>query len=191
MANYCSTQITISGEESDIDILYLHLERALKYAEKQNKDWLGNILCYLGEDPENYSCRGCVIYMEKQNESIIIDTETAWVPMLVPFRLMIDKYAPEVDMVYTAEELGTGIFCTNDPAEDEYYIDAFYYEGDDNFPANLVTCESYLSKRELYKELVTATNRNGSMEDLIQELQDEFEHFRVYEMEYVEESNWG
>ena len=100
--------------------------------------WLGNIVGNSGlaewkmrengtEDfVPNIRCRGSLQNFEYHKENIYITTETAWGPMLEMWKLLCDKYLPDADIYYTAEESGNGLYKTNNPdVIGKYYIDTW------------------------------------------------------------------
>ena len=143
MPNWCYTNITICHDDKNkLKDFFDKVEEWMKKPYKTNDfdtyslGWLGNIVGNSGlaewkvkengrEDfVPSISCRGSLQTFELHENSINIDTETAWGPMLEMWRLLCDKYLPGADIYYTAEESGNGLYQTNDPdVADTYYID--------------------------------------------------------------------
>ena len=143
MPNWCYTNITIChNDKNKLKDFFDKVEEWIKKPYKTNDfdtyslGWLGNIVGNSGlaewkvkengrEDfVPSISCRGSLQTFELHENSINIDTETAWGPMLEMWRLLCDKYLPGADIYYTAEESGNGLYQTNDPNVDgTYYID--------------------------------------------------------------------
>lgn len=143
MPNWCYTNITIChNDKNKLKDFFNKVEEWRKKPYKTNDfdtyslGWLGNIVGNSGlaewkvkengrEDfVPSISCRGSLQTFELHDDSINIDTETAWGPMLEMWRLLCDKYLPGADIYYTAEESGNGLYQTNDPdVADTYYID--------------------------------------------------------------------
>ena len=143
MPNWCYTNITIChNDKNKLKDFFDKVEEWIKKPYKTNDfdtyslGWLGNIVGNSGlaewkvkengrEDfVPSISCRGSLQTFELHENSINIDTETAWGPMLEMWRLLCDKYLPGADIYYTAEESGNGLYQTNDPdVADTYYID--------------------------------------------------------------------
>lgn len=143
MPNWCYTNINIChNDKNKLKEFFNKVEEWRKKPYKTNDfdtyslGWLGNIVGNSGlaewkvkengrEDfVPNISCRGSLQTFELHDDSINIDTETAWGPMLEMWRLLCDKYLPGADIYYTAEESGNGLYQTNDPNVDgTYYID--------------------------------------------------------------------
>ncbi len=75
-------------------------------------------------DFEKLYCRGYVVddtFYENVNE-ITIETETAWEPMLEMWQVLLDKYLPDAEFIYTAAQQGDGIYETNDPDYQGKYV---------------------------------------------------------------------
>ena len=143
MPNWCYTNITIChNDKNKLKDFFDKVEEWIKKPYKTNDfdtyslGWLGNIVGNSGlaewkvkengrEDfVPSISCRGSLQTFELHENSINIDTETAWGPMLEMWRLLCDKYLPGADIYYTAEESDNGLYQTNDPNVDgTYYID--------------------------------------------------------------------
>lgn len=143
MPNWCYTNINIChNDKNKLKDFFDKVEEWRKKPYKTNDfdlyslGWLGNIVGNSGlaewKAKENgredfvpsISCRGSLQTFELHDDSINIDTETAWGPMLEMWRLLCDKYLPGADIYYTAEESGNGIYQTNDPdVASTYYID--------------------------------------------------------------------
>ena len=132
MPNWCYTNITISHhDETKVEDLYK------KICEWSHKDfcengfhdgWLGNIVGNSGiADPlgkDAPRCRGTLNSIYFEGGQISLSTETAWAPMLKMWRMLLDKYLPDAELIFTAEEPGCGLFETNDPdVIGKYYID--------------------------------------------------------------------
>lgn len=140
MPNWCWTRITIN-HESEIE-----LEKFDKLLDEwTNKDymdngfgynWLGNIVLGSGVGTINTNketdlrCRGTITEHWIENGTLHIDTETAWSPMLQMWVKILDKYLPDAEWVYEAEECGNGVQCTNDPDLMGKYVIDYYGDKD-------------------------------------------------------------
>ena len=142
MPNWCYSNITIyHNDEEKLKAFYDKIEEWRKKPFKQNdfdkysKGWLGNIVGNsglakwkkVGERKDfvpNINCRGSIQTLELDNRRILITTETAWCPMMQMWQKLCDKYLPDAEIFYMAEEPGCGLFETNDPdVIGMYYID--------------------------------------------------------------------
>lgn len=117
--------------------------------------WLGNIVLGSGvgtvdtNKETDLRCRGTLLYKDICGGELIIETETAWSPMMEMWTKIVDKYLPNADLFYTAEEPGCGIFYTNDPDYvDKYVIDSW----NENIESNWEASEENV--RELLQELL-------------------------------------
>ena len=132
MPNWCYTNIVINHKDkTKLEDL------ANKISEWSHKDfcdngfhdgWLGNIVGNSGIanplEADSPRCRGTLTSIYFDNGQINMSTETAWAPMMKMWQMIIDKYLPDADIWYTAEEPGNCIFESNDPdVIGKYYID--------------------------------------------------------------------
>lgn len=125
MPNWCSTRIIIKcNDEEKMKNFEEKLRELISHNYMENGfglTWLGNLVgnSGIGTVDENKEtdlrCRGSITYMEKFGEELFIDTETAWAPMLKVFVKLLEKYLPEAELIYEAEEPGCGVYYTNDP----------------------------------------------------------------------------
>ena len=199
MPNWCITYITINHENE---------QKLKEFEEKLNslmskdyiensfgKTWLGNLVgnSGIGTIDENkvsdLKCRGEITYMENLGNQLVIYTETAWVPMLKLWQKLLEKYLPDGELTYSAEECGCGIYCTNDPAMlDCYLVDIWEdvgIEGEYYCPGE--TEESVI---EMLQKLL------GSDEEEINVLLEKFENSEytdkmlIRKWEYVDINEW-
>ena len=139
MPNWCYTQITINNENKEE---LKHFENLLNDWTSHNYmengfglNWLGNIVGNSGigtvseSKDTDISCRGSLIYMENFGDQLVIDTETAWAPKLRMWIMLLDKYLPDAELIYQAEECGMALYLTNDPAlVGKYGLEIFNFE---------------------------------------------------------------
>lgn len=133
MPNWCLTRITINNEnQTELERFNELLDRWISKNYKENGfglEWLGNIVgnSGIGTVDENKDtdlrCRGRLTYSEVVDDGqLIINTETAWCPMLKMWVKLLEKYLPNAELIYEAEECGNGIYSTNDPYMKGLYI---------------------------------------------------------------------
>lgn len=192
MPNWCYTNIYIHHED----------ENALKELESKIKDWtnsnymetgfgnswLGNIVIGSGigtidtGEETDIRCRGLLTYMEQYGNTLQIDTETAWAPMMKMWDKIINKYLPDAEIIYIAEECGEGLYWTNDPCYmDKYYIDAYDMED--------IETGYDVSREETIKILQQLLeSEDDSIDDLINKFYDSnyIDKMSIHEWEYVE-----
>ena len=198
MPNWCSTNIVIRNENEDaIRNLESEFKKAFECHEIANgfgDMWLGNILSYLGYTEKqvlygNISCRGEVVDMFSHGKELRIYTDTAWVPMLEPFMLMVEKYASDSELIYDATEGGCGIHCTNDDSMvGTVYVDVFDY-----LPEELAWVEEVnydgMTKDKFIKEVADSMgwDESEAEEKIFDELS---EKFSLSEWEFAEANEW-
>ena len=132
MPNWCITRITINHEnESKLKELEKRITEWTSHNYKESDfglAWLGNIVgnSEIGTIDENAEtdlrCRGWLNWMEYNDNQLLIDTETAWVPMLKMWSKLLEKYLPDAELIYSAEECGCELYSTNDPCMKDCYI---------------------------------------------------------------------
>lgn len=195
MPNWCSTQITIHHD----DVNKLKLLDALidDWTSKNYKangfglTWLGNIVGNSGVATidEDYKtdvrCRGSMTYkdLNLDGNELIIDTETAWAPMLQMWIRILNKYLPDAELTYRTEEPGCEIYCTNDPyLINKYVIDSW----DDNIESDWEASEESVTK--LLQKLLLTEETN--IKSLIREFEESeyTENISIHQWEYVNEN---
>lgn len=132
MPNWCMTRITINHEdENKLKELESRITEWTSHNYKESDfglEWLGNIVgnSGIGTIDENAEtdlrCRGWLNWMEYNDNQLLIDTETAWVPMLKMWSKLLEKYLPDAELIYSAEECGCELYSTNDPCMKDCYI---------------------------------------------------------------------
>lgn len=206
MPNWCYTNITIChNDKNKLKDFFDKVEEWRKKPYKTNDfdtyslGWLGNIVGNSGlaewkvkengrEDfVPSISCRGSLQTFELHDDSINIDTETAWGPMLEMWRLLCDKYLPGAEIYYTAEESGNGLYQTNDPDTiGKYYIDIVdtqpdeFEDVEEEYEASLEETVKLLQRIHKTKET--------DIDKLIKkhEMSDESEWLSIHEWQTVE-----
>lgn len=138
MPNWCSTSIwlrcpnkkTAVAVEKKINELLSKQFAMNDFDSKDQFCWLGNIVGNAGfvdeSQPEDcgslYRCRGIVTYVGinptwdiENTNTVCIDTETAWVPMLRMWTAFLDKFFPdkEIKLEYVSAEPGCELYWTN------------------------------------------------------------------------------
>lgn len=121
MANYCCNCITIKDTKENINLLEHEFNKAMSKNPRFSDfgaDWLGNLLLHIGIDPDAKNApdvAGYVSYMDKNDDTLIIQTETKWKPQIQCIKTFINKFTTTADIKYVSEEVSSGIFQTNDP----------------------------------------------------------------------------
>lgn len=165
MPNWCVTNMTFYSKDRDtLEDFLKHIEDWIstdKYSNKLRRQWfgrrwLGNVLySVFGEkfvneviNKEEISYRGYIAYLSDREEisyneklgyySFIMDTETAWIPHIKMWKLVLDKFYPngEIKYAYIANEPGCRVNMIWDPdyvirpSNDYKYVIEYYNEED-------------------------------------------------------------
>jgi hypothetical protein len=174
MPNWCATTITICNENKEENNVFYHLMKEWTSRNYMSNGfghkWLGNIVLgskigTVDTNPEtDLSCRGSVCHWEYDgNNTFVFETDTAWTPMLKMWSKLIDKYMPDAEMIFAAEECGMCIYDTNDPTLAGMYIvevwDEIPIETDDRFEVTKSELKEFLmelfdDKESSFKELM-------------------------------------
>lgn len=189
MPNWCFTNIAINTDsEETAQAIYDKLENEwLKAPEGEpvsgfGDDWLGClavnsgvIASYDDIDESPIACRGDVEYLALDSESVHMLTSTAWGPMLEPIYRAIEKNfgLDGIDIVYSAEEPGCGLYITNgEDLADTYRVEIDGEAGEqvlDAFGVEDGECDNY-SEDYLIEKLKAAfgigEDENQSIEEL-------------------------
>ena len=138
MPNWCYTRIRVEDEKKNLENFKSLVEKWTSHNFGKNDfglNWLGNIVgnSKIGtidtEDESFLACRGRLLEIEVHDGEMIIDTETAWGPMLKMWAILFEKYLPDAIFYYAAEEGGTGLYITDDPLMENKYV--IYSDGED------------------------------------------------------------
>ena len=193
MPNWCLSHIVISNDKKVIENLHKHFKSAMEKTDGEyQKNWLGNLLLYIGEDVNDSAprCRGWVegysynppIGKLYNVASLDVYTETAWVPMLQVFVKFINKYAPDSDISFCAEEPGCELYWRNDTTWEEYYVEIYEEEApnevikwiNESMDGSTV---KYMYKEELNDALSKLLGHSGDTNSLVKEAMDKYEEY--------------
>lgn len=204
MPNWCYTNITFNGSKKNVEWLNSKLKEWTSKNGMDNGfglDWLGNIVINSGlanaEDIDNAThpaCRGRLIYVDintSQNSDqaqLIVDTETAWSPMLQMWVKLNEKYNLDLEIIYSAEECGCELYCTNDPCEaNKYRIDV--WEDINGVESEWFATESYVVK--ILQQLLN-NKRETNIDRLLKEFYDSdySDNMSINRWEFVPIEDW-
>jgi len=123
MANICTTNYVIEGEQKELDALYQTMK-------EQQENTLGCLVNALGKNSDDVECRGEWTDLERQGDTLRVTFETAWTPCYEVTNLLKEAY-PSLRIFYKAEEPGCEVYLKND-AEGKYFpeteVDGHPYE---------------------------------------------------------------
>ena len=129
MPNWCFTTVTINHEDGEqlkklSDLIDEWTSREYKPSDF-GLPWLGNVIGNSGICPDEAEwprCRGRIDYSAVQDGQLIIETETAWMPMMKMWKMVCDRYLPDAEIIYRAEECGQELYVSNDPVDRGTYV---------------------------------------------------------------------
>lgn len=167
MANYCSTEIEILHKNEQA--VQNFCEKLEEWTSVQNEyckalglnklKYLGNLVLNSGiaqvtEKGIDRYCRGEILEISKYSpNSIFIATDTADDPIMDIWQDLVDKYLPGAQIIYTAEEPGSGVYWSNNPdIEGKYCVST---DGEDVFVDDELIEDQYYvaSEQELTRLL--------------------------------------
>ena len=118
MPNWCSTDYRCYGNNGEL----VELKEKLDYLNSLEKPlvengfgklWCGCLVSLLGGDWNEVHCRGEIDSYEFSGTTLCISVTSAW-GELDEWRKFIKSKYPKLDIFYYAEEIGEGIYVTND-----------------------------------------------------------------------------
>lgn len=198
MANCCSTRINIIHEDDD---KILELENVIKNCsphEKTSEFFQGFELYHIitktgiGTVGENKNtdlrCRGDIVYMENFGSELVIETETAWVPFIKMWVKLLEKYLPDAQLFYAAEEPGCNVWATNDPNYENRYVFDAYGLDDYDYESDWAMSEENLTA--VLMELLKTDETD--LEKLLELFEDSdyVEQISINKWEYANENEW-
>ena len=122
MPNWCVSWVDIVGPEKSIDKVQAELEKAVTTEYQKNgfgDRWLGNLLWHIGaidaSGRPDIRCRGSIEDISRpEGGRLQLQTESAWGPHVTCIEMFALHYAQDVEVFYTAEEPGNGLYWSND-----------------------------------------------------------------------------
>ena len=208
MPNWCSTDMIIEGPKREVEAFH---KNVLKWTSKNyvendfGKNWLGNIVVGAGFSYKLLACRGAITYMDeeitaRQDEPGIyyfqVQYESAWTDINGTWETILEKYAPNCEIYYVAEELGNEYFVTNDRDKkyyDEEIIVLSYLEHSNPLYQkwNAEVGGAEYTTRQVLKEQLTQIFGQMPLKKLIRKAEaiprtdNENEYVEIFQVQYV------
>lgn len=123
MPNWCSTTVVIYTEVDDLAGLdqLQSLYEKIQYMEEHGSApndfgnlWLGNVMEVHGKSHTSVKCRGSILSYEFHENYLKIWQADAWEPRVECWQEVLDKFYPNLRMVYLGEEPTSEIFINTD-----------------------------------------------------------------------------
>ena len=129
MPNWSLTEYSITNKDQNLlETLKKEFDNAFQITKIKNdfgEKWLGNILSYLGMSDDEVlasDCKGWTEYnpeiefnADSNTYTLYMFSETAWEPIPNPLQKMVEKFAPDSEILYYSETPNSNIYTTNDP----------------------------------------------------------------------------
>ena len=190
MPNWCYTTYKCIGDPKEVRSLYKVINANSKRKTPRVKNgfgtlWLGCIIDALGENWENYRCRGEIIDYQLDDNVLTICQNTAWCEQ-EGFGECIEKKFLSIKVYYREEEPGCEVFYTNDKKGD-YFPERYFLDNYDE-PLYFETIEEAAkSVSGIVEHTVEATVEaiEEALNDYEEEHEDEdvFYSFHVFQVE--------
>lgn len=133
MANICCDDVYFYSESNleNLNALWEDLEKSIIFCHDEDLAWIGNLFQTKDICTEGISLRGTVIYMERNDDTILLSTSAAWSPLYGAYCAIADAY--QVDFVMQAIEPGCNIYINTDHCG-KYFPDRYAVSvGDEDF----------------------------------------------------------
>lgn len=193
MPNWCRTTITIDcKDEKESKKLHDLIDGWISSSEIETDfgdRWLGNIVIKSGintleevEDGTSVRCCGWVECLIRNGSTVYVDTGTAGSPMLRMWLDVIDRYAPDAELTYVAEESECELYATNDTEYAGMYFIEYADDRDILYDLTEFEALSYIEE-----------DLGSSVEGDIKKLSKDFTKSGfgwVYSWEYIPADEW-
>lgn len=206
MPNWCNTSMTIEGPKAEIENIHQKIMEwtSKNYVENDfGVNWLGNVVVGAGFSYETLACRGLITSMDEEITANLkkpgiyyfeVQYESAWTDINGTWEMILEKFAPNCEIYYVAEELGCEYFATND-RDKEYYDEdiivlSYLTKNNPLYPKweEEFACESYMTRKSL-KERLTAIFGPMSLRKLIKKAEaipkTDDEYVYINQVQYV------
>lgn len=162
MPNWCNSRVTISAKSpEDADRIWHALSHDL-------------------------DMRLSITDRSREGNDVIYDVESAWRPQFkgLCFLLNTLEIKPK-RILYTAEELGSGLYVSNDPA----YVNTYYLSTDNDNWYDLSEAELRDTLADIYGE--HCNFRDMPINDLMAWARSEFDDLNIYRCDYEPFETWA
>lgn len=180
MANYCFSEVTVTGPTPQVES---YLKVLNKIFDDECRKYLGDIMDYLGEKKDGYSCAGHIdgelfCSFSSGNSKLNFCVISRWVTQIDPLIFLRDHVAPDCKIYYTSEEPMMDFFESNDPDVAGKWIVSPLEE--DALPSE-IDYEGLVAEEKLHRDLEKLFGK-ASLNELLKMLCDEYcVHVHRYE----------
>lgn len=114
MANICCDDVYFYSESNPehLAALWEDLETSIVFCRNEDLAWIGNLFRLKNISTDGTSLRGTVIYMERNDDNILLGTSAAWSPLYDAYHAIAEAY--QVDFAMQSIEPGCNIYINTD-----------------------------------------------------------------------------
>lgn len=114
MANICCDDVYFYSESHPeyLTALWEDLETSIVFCRNEDLAWIGNLFRLKNISTDGISLRGTVIYMERNDDNILLGTSAAWSPLYDAYHAIAEAY--QVDFAMQSIEPGCNIYINTD-----------------------------------------------------------------------------
>ena len=152
MANICCDDVYFYSESHPeyLTALWEDLETSIIFCRNEDLAWIGNLFRLKNISTDGISLRGTVIYMERNDDNILLGTSAAWSPLYDTYHAIAEAY--QVDFVMQSIEPGCNIYINTDHSG-QYFPDHYAVSIEDE--SYLTPADIPVGKKLEYGELFT------------------------------------
>ena len=191
MPNWCDTSYKVCGDPKEVRSLYKIIDaNARRKRPRVNNGfgtlWLGCIIDALGEDWEQYRCRGEITDYHLEDNILTINQNTAWCEQ-EGFRECIEKKYPSIKVYYIEQESGCDVFYTND-SSGTYFPERYFLDSYDDwyYFKKIEDAAKHVSGIVGYEVDPTVKAIDDALEDYVEEHEDEDIFYSFHEFKVVQ-----
>ena len=152
MANICCDDVYFYSESHPeyLTALWEDLETSIVFCRNEDLAWIGNLFRLKNISTDGISLRGTVIYMERNDDNILLGTSAAWSPLYDTYHAIAEAY--QVDFVMQSIEPGCNIYINTDHSG-QYFPDHYAVSIEDE--SYLTPADIPIGRKLEYGELFT------------------------------------
>ena len=184
MANVCCDDVYFYSDTNPEGLvtLWKDIQTSITICPDANRAWIGKLFEKKGISMEGIYLRGTVTYMERNNDNILLSTDTAWSPLYEAYESISEAY--NISFVMQSIEPGEGIYINTDTPgrffPDKYTIsfpdEAFITPSGVSIGTNLEDGEPFDSDESLLKRF----KKLGYIADSVETLKSILEEDDIY-----------
>ena len=152
MANICCDDVYFYSElhPEYLTALWEDLETSIIFCRNEDLAWIGNLFRLKNISTDGISLRGTVIYMERNDDNILLGTSAAWSPLYDTYHAIAEAY--QVDFAMQSIEPGCNIYINTDHSG-QYFPDHYAVSIEDE--SYLTPADIPIGRKLEYGELFT------------------------------------